>query len=194
MSAEEVWKKAVRYKNYWGKNGGITVSGGEALLQPEFVTELFTLAKEAGVHTALDTSGEPFTYDSPYYNSFKKLMEVTDLVILDIKQFTEESHRALTGRSNKGIIALAKELSDLGKDMWIRFVLVPGVTDSKEELEKIGDLVHSLDTVRRFEILPYHTLGLFKWEKLGVPYTLKDVPTPTRQDIERAEKILKVFK
>lgn len=193
LEARDVLEKAMRYKNYWGKNGGITVSGGEALLQIEFVIELFTLAKEKGIHTTLDTSGEPFTNEASFYQKFQELMKVTDLFLLDIKQIREEDHRKLTGKSNRNILNLARELSDHKKEMWIRHVLVPGVTDAKEQLEELRAFVHSLSSVTRFEILPYHTLGVFKWENLNIPYTLTDIDPPTKDEMKRANKLLGTF-
>lgn len=190
-TAQEVFDKAYRYRNYWKNGGGITVSGGEALLQIEFVTELFEIAKKNGVHTTLDTSGNPFSMEPEYLAKFDRLMAVTDLFLLDIKEIDEEKHKDLTGWTNKNILELAQYLSDNNKDMWIRHVLVPGVTDSKEDLEKLSDYVAGLKTVQRFEVLPYHTLGVFKWEELGVPYTLSDVMPPTKEEIARANEILK---
>ncbi len=187
---EDLFKKVFRYKNYWGKDGGITVSGGEALLQLEFVTEFFRLAKEKGVHTTLDTSGNPFSMDSEYLEKFDKLMEVTDLFMLDIKEIDDEKHKKLTGFTNKNILEMAKYLSDNGKEMWIRHVLVPGLTDDEEGLHELNDFIKSLKTVSRVEILPYHTLGLFKWENLGIKYPLEGVPTPTKEEVKKAEEIL----
>ena len=190
LTAKEVFDKAYRYRNYWKKNGGITVSGGEALLQIDFVIALFKLAKEKGVHTTLDTSGNPFTREEPFFSKFNELMKVTDLFMLDIKQIDDEKHKKLTGWTNSNILDLAQYLSDNGKAMWIRHVLVPGITTDDADLEKLRDFVGSLKTVGRFEILPYHTLGVFKWENLGIPYELGDVMPPTKEEIAHAEEIL----
>jgi len=187
LTAKEVFDKAYRYRNYWKKNGGITVSGGEALLQIDFVIALFKLAKEKGVHTTLDTSGNPFTREEPFFSKFNELMKVTDLFMLDIKQIDDEKHKKLTGWTNSNILDLAQYLSDNGKAMWIRHVLVPGITTDDADLEKLRDFVGS---VERFEILPYHTLGVFKWENLGIPYELGDVMPPTKEEIAHAEEIL----
>lgn len=195
---QELFNKAYRYKPYWmrsGKpNGGITVSGGEPLLQTEFVTEFFRLAKKKGVHTALDTAGNPFTKEQPYFDKFKALMEVTDLVILDMKEIVSEKHRELTGWRNENILEMAQYLSDTGKDMWIRHVLVPGITDDEAGLYELRDFIRGLKTVRKVEILPYHTLGLGKWENLNIPYPLDGVEPPTREQVKKAEKILEVAK
>lgn len=190
MTAQEVFDKAYRYRNYWKNNGGITVSGGEAMLQMEFVTELFKLAKNENVHTTLDTSGNPFTMEEPFKSQFDELMKVTDLFMLDIKHIDDEKHKQITGWTNSNILQLARYLSDNGKDMWIRHVLVPGYTDDENDLIRLRDFVKSLKTVQRFEVLPYHTLGVFKWENLGISYSLSDVMPPDRDQIKRANDIL----
>lgn len=189
-TAEEVLKKAMRYKNYWKNNGGITVSGGEALLQIDFLIELFKLAKENNVHTTLDTSGNPFTREEPFFGKFNELMKYTDLYMLDIKHIDNEEHKKLTGQPNENILDMARYLSENGKAMWIRHVLVPGYTDSEEQLTRLKEFIDSLDTVDRVEILPYHTLGVFKWKELGIPYELEDVNPPTKEEVERAKRIL----
>lgn len=191
-TAPQLFDKACRYQQYWKDNGGITISGGEPLLQIDFVLEFFTLAKEKGIHTTLDTSGNPFTLEKPFISKFNQLMEVTDLFMLDIKDMDEEKHKSLTGWSNKNILAMARYLSDHNKEMWIRHVLVPGLTDGEAELYQLRDLLHELKTVSRAEILPYHTLGEFKWEKLNIEYPLKNVSVPTEEEIKRAEEILEI--
>ena len=193
-SAEDLFKKLYRYKPYWRDNGGITVSGGEAMLQMEFVTELFTIAHREGVHTALDTCGQPFSSDPDYLKDFDRLMAVTDLFILDIKEMDEEKHKKLTGQPNANIIDMARYLSDHGKDMWIRHVLVPHLTDDEEGLLALRQLLDELETVKRVEVLPYHTLGVFKWENLGIDYSLKDIDPPTEEEVRRAEEILGIDK
>lgn len=190
--AESLFRKLYRFKPYWKKNGGITVSGGEALLQMEFVTDLFSIAKEHQVHTALDTSGGPFRTDPDYLESFQKLMDVTDLFILDMKEMDPERHKALTGQDNRNILAFARYLSAHKKPMWIRHVLVPGLTDSRESLEALYDFIRELKSVERVEILPYHTMGVHKWEALGIPYSLKNVLPPTEEEVRRAEEILRI--
>lgn len=190
QTPEEVLNKALRYKNYWKKNGGITVSGGEALLQIDFVTELFRLAKEKGVNTCLDTSGNPFTRQEPFFGKFQKLMEVTDLFMLDIKHMDPAGHRKLTGCDNANILDMARFLSDNGKAMWIRHVLVPGITDDEKQLASLREFIDTLKTVERVEILPYHTLGVFKWKELGIPYQLEGVEPPTEEQVKRAKEVL----
>ena len=203
ISAEDAFKKVMRYKNYWGSNfdkakgritGGITISGGEALLQIDFVTEAFRLAKEQGVHTTLDTSGNPFTFEEPFKSKFDKLMEVTDLFMLDIKEIEDDKHKELTKWTNINILEMAKYLSDNGKEMWIRHVLVPGITDDEEGLKKLKSFVDDLKTVSKVEILPYHTLGLEKWKNLKIDYPLEGVKTPTKEEVKKAEELLGIVK
>ena len=190
MTPEEVLKKALRYKTYWKEKGGITVSGGEALLQIDFVTELFRLAKEKGVNTCLDTSGNPFSLEEPFKSKFDELMKYTDLFMLDIKHMDDAAHRKLTGQTNQNILEMAAYLSDHGKAMWIRHVLVPGITTEEDELYRLRSFLDTLKTVERGEVLPYHTLGVFKWKELGIPYQLEGVDPPTKEQIDRAKEIL----
>ena len=190
MTPSALIRQALRYKRYWGKEGGITVSGGEPLLQIDFMNELFRLAKENGVGTVLDTAGQPFTREDPFFSKLTDLMENTDLVMLDLKHIDPEKHRALTGHTNENILAFARYLNEIGKPMWIRHVLVPGVTDDNENLHGIRAFLDTLSNVKKVEVLPYHTLGIYKWESLGIPYTLKDVDPPTAETVKRAEEIL----
>ena len=190
MTPSALIRQALRYKRYWGKEGGITVSGGEPLLQIDFMNELFRLAKENGVGTVLDTAGQPFTREDPFFSKLTDLMENTDLVMLDLKHIDPEKHRVLTGHTNENILAFARYLNKIGKPMWIRHVLVPGVTDDDENLHGIRAFLDTLSNVKKVEVLPYHTLGIYKWESLGIPYTLKDVDPPTAESVKRAEEIL----
>ena len=190
-TADELLEKALRYRSYWGSKGGITVSGGEPLLQIDFLLELFTKAKEKGVHTTLGTCGNPFTREEPFFSKFEKLMEVTDLVMLDIKHMDEEQHVLLTGQKNDNILDMAKYLSDTGKSMWIRHVLVPERSDRDDYLWKLHDFIEKLDHVERMEVLPYHTLGVYKWKELGIPYGLEGIEPPTQERIQNANEILK---
>ena len=193
-TADELLEKALRYRSYWGSKGGITVSGGEPLLQIDFLLELFTKAKEKGVHTTLDTCGNPFTREEPFFSKFEKLMEVTDLVMLDIKHMDEEQHVLLTGQKNDNILDMAKYLSDTGKSMWIRHVLVPERSDRDDYLWKLHDFIEKLDHVERVEVLPYHTLGVYKWKELGIPYGLEGIEPPTQERIQNANEILETAK
>ena len=193
-TADELLEKALRYRSYWGSKGGITVIGGEPLLQIDFLLELFTKAKEKGVHTTLDTCGNPFTREEPFFSKFEKLMEVTDLVMLDIKHMDEEQHVLLTGQKNDNILDMAKYLSDTGKSMWIRHVLVPERSDRDDYLWKLHDFIEKLDHVERVEVLPYHTLGVYKWKELGIPYGLEGIEPPPQERIQNANEILKTAK
>lgn len=188
FTPDEIIQKALRYKNYWGKNGGITISGGEPLLQLEFLIELFALAKKNNIHTALDTSGQPYKDENA--DKYKMLFDNVDLTILDIKAIGTELHTKLTGHSNKNILAFARWLSDNNKKMWIRHVIVPGLTDSEEELINIKNFVSTLNYVERIELLPYHSLGIHKWESLGIDYKLKNVNAPTNEEMNKVNKIM----
>lgn len=190
----ELLEKALRYKAYWGKdlkNGGVTLSGGEPLLQLDFAIEFFKLLKEKGIHTAIDTAGQPFSRDINFLLKFDELLENTDLVILDLKHSEREHHKELCGFDNENIFDMARYLSEKNIPVWIRHVLVPHITDSEKNLTSLRTFIKTLKNVERVEILPYHTLGLFKWEKLGIKYPLEGILPPTKDAVKRAEDILK---
>lgn len=189
-TAEDLLRHAIKYKPYWKNNGGITVSGGEPLLQLEFLTEFLTLAKQQHIHTAVDTAGEPFCEDEAYLLRFERLLPVTDLFILDLKVMDSSAHRSLTGVDNRNILALARYLSSHHKKLWLRHVLVPGLTDDETDLLKMHDFITTLNTVERVEVLPYHTLGVHKWQELGLDYPLGGVPVPTAEQTERCRSLL----
>lgn len=189
-SAEDVLNKALRYKSYWGKKGGITVSGGEPLLQIDFLIELFKLAKKKGVHTTIDTCGNPFTREEPFFSKFQELMEYTDLLLVDIKQINPERHKLLTGWQNDNIIDMIRYLDEIKKPIWIRHVLVPQRTAFDEDLIKLDEFVKSLSNVKRFEVLPYHTLGAYKWKELGMDYPLESIQPPTDEEVQHANELL----
>ena len=193
--AGQVCDEALKYKNYFGEKGGVTVSGGEPLLQIGFVTELFSLLKERGIHTAADTSGYTFDPDDPVcVEKHKKLLEVTDLVLLDIKHIDPEAHKGLTGKENGRTLAFARFLSDNGVPIWIRHVLVPGITDDDGALKRLRAFLDTLKTVEKVEVLPYHTMGVVKYEKLGYEYPLKGVQPPDKERVQNAKRILGVIK
>ena len=189
-TADELIKTALRYKPYWGDKGGITVSGGEPLLQIDFLLELFAKAKENGVNTCVDTAGQPFTRQEPYFSKFRKLCEFTDLFICDIKHIDPAYHKELTGVKNDNILDMLRYLSDIGKPVWIRQVLVPGITDRDEYLVKTRKFIDTLKNVERVEVLPYHTMGAYKWKELGMDYPLEGVEPPADEGIEKAKEIL----
>ena len=189
-TADELLKKALRFKPYWKNKGGITVSGGEPLLQIDFLLDLFRKAKELGINTCLDTAGQPFTREEPFYSKWKELMSLTDTVMLDIKHIDPEEHKKLTGVPNDNIFEMARELSDMGVTIWIRHVLVPGGSDNDDYLKRTREFIDTLKTVERVDVLPYHTLGTFKYENLGIPYRLEGVKPPTAERIANAKAIL----
>lgn len=190
-TAEEVAKNALRYKSYWRGGGGVTVSGGEPLAQIDFVTELFSILKQNGVHTAADTSG--MTFNPENAQSVEKhllLLQYADLFLLDIKHIESDGCRWLTGFGNENELAFAKFLSDNGKDIWIRQVLVPGITDGEDYLKRTRAFIDTLKTVRRVEVLPYHTMGEVKYKNLGIPYPLAGVNPPSEEKVKLAKQIL----
>ena len=190
MTADEVLAKALRYREYWGTDGGITVSGGEPLLQLEFLTELFEKAKAKGVNTCIDTAAGPFTHEEPWFGQFRRLMAVTDLLLLDLKHIDPAAHRELTGAGNANVLDCAKFLSEIGKPVWIRHVLVPGVTSDEMSLRQLGAFVRTLGNVKKVEVLPYHTLGVAKWQALNLPYALAGVKPPSDELVALARWLL----
>ena len=176
MDTDEILAAYERNRVYY-QNGGLTVTGGEPLLQITFVTELFEKAKAKDIHTCLDTSGITFQPDNPTrMEAFDRLMQSTDLVMLDIKHIDPEKHRILTGQPNDGILAFARYLSDQKIPIWIRHVVVPGITDDAESLYRLGYFIGGLRTLRALDVLPYHTMGIAKYEQLGIDYPLQGVP------------------
>ena len=189
-SVDDVLSQALRYRSYWGEKGGITVSGGEALLQIQPLTELFHKAKDLGINTCLDTSAQPFSRKDGRFSAFEALMKYTDLVLLDIKHIDNDAHKQLTGWENENILDCARYLSDIHKPVWIRHVLVPGINDDDESLHRLRSFIDTLSNVERVEVLPYHDLGVYKWEQLGISYKLTDVKPPTEESVLHARKIL----
>lgn len=192
--ADELIKEALSCKSYWGTKGGITVSGGEPLMQIDFLIELFTKAKEKGVNTCIDTAGGPFTKEGEWFEKFKKLMEVTDILLMDIKHINEDEHVKLTGVSGKNIVEMFRYLDEIKKPIWIRHVLTPGITDNDEYLTQTRDFIRTLNNVQRVEILPYHGLGAMKYKDLGIDYELKDLESPTEERVANAKAILECDK
>ncbi len=194
METDDLINEALSCRSYWGTKGGITVSGGEPLVQIDFLLELFTKAKEKGINTCIDTAGEPFTTQGEWFEKFEKLMQVTDILLVDIKHIDEQEHIKLTGRSGKNIIEMFRYLDKINKPIWIRHVLVPGITDNDEYLIKTRDFIRTLSNVQRVEILPYHGLAISKYKDLGIDYVLKDTESPTEERVENARKILECDK
>lgn len=190
QSPAQLLDKAERYKSYWGDEGGITVSGGEPLLQIDFLLELFKEAKERGINTCIDTAAEPFSRTEPFFSKFEELMKYTDLLLVDIKHIDREEHIKLTGKPNDNIKDCLNYLSEIDKPVWIRHVLVPGVTDNDDYLRRTREFLDTLGNIKRVDVLPYHSLGQYKWEELGIPYQLEGTEAPTPERVANAKRIL----
>ena len=189
-SAESLLKEYDRNAAFYAK-GGITVTGGEALMQIDFLLELFTLAKQRGIHTCLDTSGVTYHPGATAYNEkLDRLMAVTDLVMLDIKHIDPEAHRDLTGHDNGGILAFAKYLDEKNIPVWIRHVVVPGITDAPGPLDRLGRFLGTLNNVKALDVLPYHIMGKSKYQQLDIPYPLEGVEPATQKQAVEAKKII----
>lgn len=182
----DILDRAERFRAYWGQDGGITVSGGEPMLQADVVTELFEQAYERGITTCMDTSAQPYRQGE----RFDRLFRVTDTVLLDIKHIDDEAHRRLTGHSNQNILACARRLDELGVPVWIRHVLVPGLTDDDEALHRLNLFLRTLTNIQRIDVLPYHSMGAYKWKQLGLDYALAETQPPTHDRVENARRIL----
>lgn len=169
-------------------SGGITVTGGEPLMQKEFVTELFKKAKNRGIHTCIDTSGAGFLLEKA--TDFDELMANTDLVMLDIKHIDDKEHRKLTGMGNRSVFNFAEYVSRKGVDIWLRHVVVPGITDKKEDWYKIGLFASTLSTLKAVDVLPYHDMGKNKYEAMGIDYPLKDISPLDKQIAAEAKEII----
>lgn len=186
MTVEDVLKEIEPYLTYYeGSGGGLTVTGGEPSLQPHFVAKLFQeVHKRWKLHTALDSSG---------FNDAEHIQELlyeADLILLDLKQINRERHITLTGQPNDRILKFARWLSDHGRKMWIRHVLVPEVNDAYEDLVGLGRFIGTLNGVEKVEVLPYHRMGVYKWEQLGRVYPLEGIRTPTDKEVERAYRLI----
>lgn len=212
MTADEIIDRFERNRSFY-QTGGITATGGEPMLQLDFLTELFTKAKERGIHTCLDTSGIMFpkkhtrtdqisereisltgiseNMASDRMEKIEQLMSVTDLVMLDIKHINDEEHQKLTGQSNSNILAFAKYLDSIGKPVWIRHVVVPGITFDEKELTELGLFLKTLRNVEKLEVLPYHSMGKVKYDNLGMDYVLKDTPQLTKAEAKEAENMIR---
>ena len=193
-TADELLAEAEDCRDFWGKKGGITVSGGEPLSQIDFLIELFTKAKERNINTCIDTAGGPFKRDGEWFEKFKKLMEVTDILLVDIKHINEDEHKKLTGCSGKNVREMFAYLDEIKKPIWIRHVLVPGITDNDEYLTQTRDFIRTLHNVERVEILPYHGLAITKYKDLGIPYPLEKTESPSIERVENARSILECEK
>lgn len=189
IKIEELVKRAVRQKSYFGKKGGVTVSGGEPLLQSKKITQFFKLLHEQGINTCLDTNGRLNN------QAAQELFDQTDILLLDVKHINDKIHRQLTGLTNKNTLSVAAYRESTGKPMWLRYVLVPGWTDQPQYLEEWAQHFADYKTVERVEIIPFHQLGAQKWEMIDKPYLLKETLPPTTESREEARTIFsKYFK
>ena len=188
VSLQELVKEILKYKSYMDSSGGgVTISGGEPLLQSDFICALFRELKKYNIHTAIDTAGSlPLSYE------IKELLKYTDLVLLDIKHINNEKCINLTGAPNKHTLEFAKYLSNLNIPVWIRQVLVPGYTDDKYDLLELKKFLNSLNNIEKVEILPYHNLGKFKWSELGDVYELDNVEPATQEDVDNVKLLLEI--
>lgn len=191
VDSTELLDRAERYRAYWGEEGGITVSGGEPLLQFDFLLALFREARGRGISTCLDTALAPFTREPGWLARFDELMGETDLVLADLKHIDPARHEWLTGRGNANVLDALRHLDEIGQPAWVRHVLVPGVTDDDAYLEATAEFLSTLSNVERVEVLPYHTMGAYKWRELGLDYPLEGVEPPAPARIENAERILR---
>ncbi|MBR4040074.1 MAG: pyruvate formate lyase-activating protein [Clostridia bacterium] len=190
ISPEEVIRLYERNKAFYSR-GGITVTGGEPLLQIDFLLALFALAKRKGIHTCIDTSGATYRAgESAYNQKLDALMAMTDLVMLDIKHIDDGAHRDLTGMSNTGVLAFAKYLEEKNVPLWVRHVLVPGITDSEDALSHLGGFIGRLRNLKALDVLPYHTMGRVKYEQMGMRYPLEGVEPATKEQAARAKAII----
>lgn len=188
MESDEIIANLLRNSSFY-TSGGITATGGEPLLQIDFLTELFSKAKANHIHTTLDTSG--ILFNPVDHTKMDALMAVTDLVMLDIKHIFPEEHKKLTGHSNCDILAFAQYLKEMGKPIWVRHVVVPGITFCREELVALGQYLKTLPNMEKLEVLPYHAMGKVKYDSLGIEYALKDTPQLTRAEAAEAEAMIR---
>lgn len=190
MEASEIIRQYERNRGFY-REGGITVTGGEPLLQLDFLYELFTLAKEKDAHTCIDTSGIVYQPDNrDFMEKLDKVLDQTDLIMLDIKHIDPEKHQELTGQPNDNILAFADYVSSCSIPLWIRHVIVPGITDDDKYLYRLGYFIGHLKSLKALDVLPYHTMGTVKYEKLGIPYRLKDVPAMDKSKTAEKKQII----
>lgn len=188
VTVEEILSEFNANRDFYAK-GGITVTGGEPLLQMDFLTELFKQAKSQGIHTCIDTSG--ITFNPQNTEKMDTLMSYTDLVMLDIKHIDNEEHIKLTGKSNTNILQFAKYLEERKKPLWVRHIIVEGITDKPEYLTRLGRFIGSLKNLSALDVLPYHTMGVNKYKELGIPYKLEGVPAlPLSEAVKAKQYIL----
>lgn len=184
MTPQEIVNKVSRFKPYFKDNGGVTFSGGDPLMQPDFLIETLKLCKEAGIHTTIDTAG----YGTGKY---EEILKYTDLVLLDIKHVDDAGYKSLVEAPKKGFDQFLEAVQKSGTKLWIRHVIVPGITDSEEHIRKLAQIIKGIKNVEKIELLPYHTLGIQKYKKLGLDYKLEGVESMDKKELTRLEKILR---
>lgn len=190
-TVDELIRELVSYKAFMqATGGGVTASGGEAMLQPEFVRDFFTAAQAEGVNTCLDTNG----YIRKYTTIIDEVLDVTDLVMLDLKQMNDKIHKELVGVSNKRTLEFAEYLAKRNQKTWIRYVVVPGYSDDDESAHALGKFIQHMTNIEKVELLPYHQLGLHKWKTMGFDYPLDGVPPPSKDTMDRIKNILLEYK
>ncbi|WP_240507573.1 pyruvate formate-lyase-activating protein [Winogradskyella aurantia] len=188
-TTDELFEIIIKSKPYFGKNGGVTISGGEPLLQAKALIPLFKKLKTEGIHTTLDTNGRILNHFA-----MELMDKYTDLVMLDIKHMTEEGYEYITGqKNNKTTFAFSDYREKSGKPMWLRYVLIPGLTDKPELLKSLGEKFKTYKAIQKLEIQPYHKLGVHKWEALGWDYQLKDARENSEEELRKAQNILKPY-
>ncbi|MCL2036237.1 MAG: pyruvate formate-lyase-activating protein [Oscillospiraceae bacterium] len=191
MSVSELAEDVLKYSSYINfSGGGFTASGGEPLLQAEFISRLFKTLKSKGIHTAIDTSGARF----PGEKDVESLLQSTDLVLLDIKSITPKKYREVTGLDIRATLAFAEDLSAKGIPAWIRYVIVPELTDSEEEAKSLCKYLCGLNNIKKVELLPFHKMGEHKWEALNRAYTLKETPPPSPDTMEKLHGIFAQYR
>jgi len=183
LTPKELLKEVVRYKKYFEKRGGVTFSGGEPLMQAEFVKEFFKLCKKENIHTALDTSGI-------YLNdTVKELLQFTDLALLDIKTINKDLHPSLTGIKLDNTLKFLDYLQEISKPTWIRHVIVPTITDNEQDLKALAAYIKNFSVIEKVELLPYHSIGTFKYKEMNLKYDLEHIPDMTREELQAVKKI-----
>ncbi|OOE80900.1 pyruvate formate lyase-activating protein [Salinivibrio sp. ML198] len=187
VTVDEIMKDVRAYRHFiTASGGGVTASGGEAMLQPEFVRDFFRAANAEGIHTCLDTNG----YIRKHTPVIDEVLDATDLVMLDLKQLNDHVHEDLVGVSNRRTLDFAKYLQKIGQKTWIRYVVVPGYTDDDDSAHRLGQFIQNMDNIEKVELLPYHQLGAHKWEALGHDYELQDVSPPSKEVMDRVKEII----
>lgn len=190
MSIDEVLKGFYSNLPFY-RNGGVTVTGGEPMMQMDFLIALFTRLHREGIHTCIDSSGIMFQPDNPaFMQKLDMLLSVTDLIMLDIKHMNPEKHKELTAHSNEHILAFARYLDEQGIPVWIRHVVVPGITLYREYLEQLGDFLGTLNNVKALDVLPYHSMGITKYEALKMDYPLRHTREATKEETHSAKNII----